>query len=324
MPEVVGDLNLDVRASLRGARGRAPAEVTLDLEGSLRLAATASREYLNAREDAYLAALSLTQERHAFETQFGLGALGAVTKDATGTSGSVRPEGSVTRRLETGGSFVLALATDFLRSFAGDPLTTARSILSAELVIPLARGSSRLEARESLTQSERDTLYALRAYARFQQDFTVRIATAFFQVLERRDTIGNEDLTYKSLELVYARAKEFGPDGAGRLADFEVDQARQDLLRSEQRGVLARQGYEEALDAFKLDLGLPITTRLVIREDAFETLKAQGLVDPDLELAQASRIALERRLDLANARDQRDDAAGGSETRGRASARRST
>ena len=55
---------------------------------------------------AMLAALSLTQERHAFETQFGLGALGAVTKDATGTSGSVRPEGSRRHRTHRYGEHV--------------------------------------------------------------------------------------------------------------------------------------------------------------------------------------------------------------------------
>jgi hypothetical protein len=96
VPEVVGDLNLD-EASLRGRAARAPAEVTLDLEGSLRLAATASREYLNAREDAYLAALSLTGASRVRDA-VRAGRPRGGHEDATGTSGSVRPEGSVTRR----------------------------------------------------------------------------------------------------------------------------------------------------------------------------------------------------------------------------------
>src|SRR5262245_30820346 len=66
VPETVGSLNLD-EADKVAVPARALGVVSLDLEEALRLAAAASREYRSAREDAYLAALRLTEERHKFE-----------------------------------------------------------------------------------------------------------------------------------------------------------------------------------------------------------------------------------------------------------------
>lgn len=304
----VGPLDVD-DAERRGRLARAAnARIELDLEGALRLAAEASREYRAAREDVYLKALSFTAERHRFRDQYALGATGALTRDEGSGTASASPSTSVSRNLESGGSFVLKLATDFLKTLAGGPADTARTLLSANLVLPLVRGSGREVARESLTQSERDVLYELRSFARFQQEFTDGVATSFYRVLAQRDTVTNEELTAKSLERVLERSKAFGPEGAGRLPDFEVDQARQDVLSAKDRVVRAQQGYEEALDRFKLELGLPPATTLLPKDDALEVLRRRGLEPAAFDLAHALATARTRRLDLENARDQRDDA----------------
>lgn len=308
VPAAIGSLDVD-EAECRGRAARAAAaRVEVDLDGALRLAAAASREYRARREDVYLKALSFTAERHRFRTQFALGGTGSIARDEGSSTVTGRPEASLSRNLESGGAFVLNLATDFLKSVGTSPAETARTLLSANLSLPLARGASREVARESLTQSERDVLYELRGFARFQQEFTDRIATSFYRLLQQRDTVANEELTAKSLERVLERSRAFGPEGAGRLPDFEVDQARQDLLRAKDRVVRAQQAFENALDQMKLELGLAPSTVLVPRADALDVLRARGIERVDGDLARALAAARMQRLDLASARDQADDA----------------
>ena len=308
VPAAVGPLDIDA-AECRGRAARAaPARVELDFEGALRLSAEASREYRAAREDVYLSALSFTAARHSFRNQYALGGTGSLTRDEDGGGATGSPTGSVSRNLESGGSFVLKLATDFLKTLAGNPAAPGVTILSSSLVLPLLRGSGREVARESLTQAERDMLYELRSFARFQQEFTVEVATSFYRVLQQRDTVTNEELTAKSLERVLERTKEFGPDGVGRVPDFEVDQARQDVLKARQRVILAQQSYEESLDRFKLTLGLPAATTLVPKDDALDVLRRRGLEPVAFDLERSLATARAQRLDLENARDQGEDA----------------
>src|SRR5262245_39303697 len=86
VPETAGSMNLD-EAGPVARPARDVAEVSLDLEEALRLAAAASREYRAQREDAYLAALRLTGERRKFETQFGVtGNLGTAASEDGGSA----------------------------------------------------------------------------------------------------------------------------------------------------------------------------------------------------------------------------------------------
>jgi outer membrane protein TolC len=305
-PFDVGSLDVD-RADCEAEAVRRSTDVTLDVATSLRLAATGSREYRSRREDVYLTGLAYVGARHAFETRFSLGATAALAGDDDSGTASVAPSGGASRALVTGGSIALDVVTTLLKSLWGSPLETAQSILSADWTIPLGRGG-RDVARESLTQAEHDLLYALRGYARYQQEFAVRVASSFYRTVAQRDTVANEEATYKSLTLVYERAQALGPDGRGSLPGFQVDQARQDVLRADDRRIRARQAYEASLDQLKILLGLPVASRVTIREDALEVLRARGLVPPALALEEAASVALAARLDLLDARDQRGDA----------------
>lgn len=306
VPEVVGSLDVDA-AQKAAEPARDLTEVTLDLDGALSLAAKASREVRDRREDVYLTALAWTAACREYRGKAGLGGRADLTVDSDGTTVSATsPEATFTRALEEGGSLVLRFATDFLKTL-GDPVATARSILSADLVLPLAQGHGPA-AREALVQAERDLLYSLRSFARFQQEFSARIAGSFYRAALSRTTLSNEDLTVKSLQTVFERAEAFGPRGAGRLPDFQVDQARQDLLRAQDRRVRAQQAYEAALDSLKIELGLPVTTRVSIAEGVLEDLAKRGMEPPSLDAAKAIATAIESRLDVKNARDQREDA----------------
>lgn len=302
VPQAAGSLDVDGgEARARAARG-AP-RGRLDLRGALALAAAASRELREERDRVYLAALTLTERRRALETLPGAGGAAGLSFDAEGNEGSAAGEARLTRALRTGGSVALRLATDFLRGLTGDPLRVAQSILEADLVLPLLRGSGRLVALEEWRQAERDVVYALRRYARFQQEFTVAVAEAYLRALEAEEIWRNEEAAYASLsQLVLEQAEKAQ---AGRIPEFLVDQARQDLLRSDDRRQRERAAYERALDQLKLDLGVPVDQPL---EPDPGVLAALGSADEGPAPAAAVATALGARLDLRNARDQEEDA----------------
>jgi outer membrane protein TolC len=305
VPEVAG--SLDVAAAEAAAAGaRVPKTLRLDLHDALCLATRASREYRGRREDAYLAALAYTGARHAFDTTYALGQSTDVVQDGTGGTVSASPSATASKAFETGGSLVLKIATDFLRSFSGDPIETARTVLSADLLVPLGRGSGRDVAREALTQAERDVLYALRDFARYQQEFAVRVASSYLRTLQGRDTLENERASYESLARLYERVTEFGK--AGRVADFDVDRAKQDLLSAEDRRVRAAQSYDAALDSLKLELGVPTETVLELDHSVLDDMAKAGPAAAPFDVEAGTTAARTRRLDLANARDRVDDA----------------
>ena len=263
VPWIVGHLDVDAADELAQMR-REGRSFRLTLANALALAAAANREYLSQREDVFLTALDLSEVRHSFEMQFGLdlGIGWRITEDDASPEGNFR--GTASRNLESGGSVVVDLATGFLASLAtGDFFNLARSVLRSDIVLPLARGSGWV-AKEPLTQAERDTLYAFRTYARFQQEFTVSVASEYYRLLQRRDTWRNEERTYKSLQRLLERQEAMGASGAGRLPDFQVDQTRQDVLTAENRTLVARTSFESGLDSLKLTLGIPIDVAGII------------------------------------------------------------
>jgi len=307
VPEVAGSLDVD-RADRAASAGRAAPPPRLSLADALRLSATTSRDALEQREDVYLSALRLTTERNRYRWKPEL-VLGA---GVTATRDDVNPEGSlgasVDRDLEDGGSVVLDLATGFLAALAtGDPFQLARTVLSTEVLVPLARGSGWV-AREPLIQAERDVLYALRDYARFQQELVVSIATEHYRVLEERDTWRNEERTLESLRQLLARQEALGAAEAGRLSEFEVDQTRQNLLVAENRTQVAKTRYESALDGYKLTLGVPIGAAIEPLDDDLEALRRAGPLPSPVPAEDAVPLALRSRLDLRNAIDEEQDA----------------
>src|SRR5947208_470659 len=63
--------------------------------------------------------------------------------------------------------------------------------LSATFLRPLLRDAAFKQQTEALIQAERQLLYDLREFARFRKDFSVQIATAYYNVLSSRDLARN-------------------------------------------------------------------------------------------------------------------------------------
>lgn len=284
---------------------RRPGALVLRLRDALWLAARQSRDYQDQKERLYLTVLGLTLERHRWKPQWA----GSVSAD--GTAGATDSVGAgtawgVSQLLALGGEVTVDVATDLLKVTSGGGGTTAASALAVRALQPLWRGSGRIVAQESLTQAERDALYAIRSFARFRKTFCFRITSGYYGVLRTRDSVTNEWRNYQQVKQSVERTESLA--GAGRLPEFQVDQARQDLLSARDRWVQALRRYYEELDRFKVALALPADSAVELDTAEVDKLRTAGLREVRLPEDRAIRVALKRRLDLLNAVDGAADA----------------
>lgn len=172
-PEVVEN-NLGVPALLPEIR-------ELSLEESIQLSYIHSRDFQLQLENIYLFALSLTIERFAFDVQFyGLSNrppssdLNFESQPGVQDSMNWNNRVGVNRYFPTGAQFLAELTNNTLWIFGTGDSSTATNI-SYSLIQPLLASGGRRFALESLTQSERNVLYAIRNFSRFRMSFFANV-----------------------------------------------------------------------------------------------------------------------------------------------------
>jgi len=281
--------------------------IELRLVDCLRIAAENSRDYQAEKEGVYLAALDLTLARHDYEVRF----FGVFTGEGTfdeneDFSGSLGSSLGFTKRLATGGQIVLTAASRVFQFFSGAARRDTSTVLDLAITQPLLRGAWPSIAQEPLTQAERNVIYAVRAFERAKHEIAVQVATDYYQLLQQLDQVKNERTNYESLRQALERTQALSE--AGRLPEFQVDQARQDELRARTRVLQAQESYEQALDRFRILLGLPVEAPLLPLRAELTQLEKRGLRHPDLTAEAAVKTAEERRLDLRNTADRVADA----------------
>ncbi|MEK7683874.1 MAG: TolC family protein [Verrucomicrobiota bacterium] len=295
----------------RGAR-------IISLEKALEIAVKNSRTYQNRKEILYLEALDLTLARYRFTPIFSTG----VRTDYRGSRNVERDvKTGVDKLVEehrwTGNSGVgmdmllrsgARIATDFTMDFtrflSGNPGWATSSRLAGTLTQPLWRGAGYKTVMENLTQAERDLLYALREFTRFRKDYTVQIVSAYYGVLQNRDSVRTAWLNYQAFKKSAERERAFAQEGQRKLS--EVGRLEQEELNGETGWINAINAYKQGLDQFKIQLGLPTDNPLVLENRELAKL---AIVHPDVGVEEAIRIALATRLDLYNVRNQYEDAA---------------
>ncbi len=282
----------------------------INLLQALDLAVKHSRNYQTRKETLFLQALGLSLDRHEFAPLFsGRGSTernrsarevsGGVdriveTQTYTGTqTAGVRALTRIGTRLAT------SFSTDFLRFITGDPRLTTSSALVGTLTQPLLRGAGARIATENLTQSERDFLYSLREFTRYRKEFSVDIASSYFNVLQNRDTVHNSYRGYRNFQENVTREEAFANEELR--SQGQLDQLKQALLSTESRWINAIRSYRQSLDQFKIQLGLPVEANIILADAELEQLE---IVEPSLTLEQAMEIAMVSRLDLETDRDR--------------------
>jgi outer membrane protein TolC len=317
--QVFGHTNaftIDTPYSSRDPKSILPAELiedrlqtnlrTLTIEDALSLSVDQSRRYQAAKETLYLEALSLTGQRHAFTPQFFGTLAGGVARTS---DGEVSADGSgaigVTKLLQSGGKLGVTLANDVLRYYTGDPRASILSSLSVNLAQPLLRGFGRNNPEvEALTQAERNVVYAVRDFAYFQNEFALEIVNDYFALLAEQQNIQNRYTNYLGRVQATKRLEARAHDRE-QLAD--VDQVRQAELTAKNNYVNSVALYRNALDQFKIKLGLPVGEKLTLDPNPLREIETNGLVTASLDAEAAYRFAVSNQVNILTAIDQFED-----------------
>jgi hypothetical protein len=154
------------------------------------------------------------------------------------------------------------------------------------------RGAGRKVRLETLTQAERNTLYAVRDFARFRKQFWTNVAIdngGYLELLLAVQTIRNNEANLKRQEETYRLYYQLF--SGGRASSLELDQFFQSLQTARLLVIQSQTQFDNSLDQFKLTLGLP--PRLPIElDDTF--LNTFVLVDPELERLRDDLEAFQR------------------------------
>jgi len=292
-----------------------PESGVINLQQAVEIATKFNRNYQSQKEALYKSALSLTGERYKYALQW-FGTIDGAYVDDKGTGPghdyddvSIDASGGVDKQslFLDGVLFNVGIMIDWTRFLTGDPRTTLESFLSGDVTVPLLGRVAGRQAREELTQAERDVLYAIRTFNRYRKDFVVDIISGYYGVLQRRDTV---DITEASYKRLIDTTNQYKMEvEVGQRAPSEADEAMQNLLSAENKLVRDRQNYEQALDVFKIQLSLPTDANIVLDQNELAALEAIGISQPDYTEAEAIEMALARRLDLANTKERLEDSA---------------
>jgi outer membrane protein TolC len=236
--------------------------------------------------------------------------LGAIENQGTRVAKDRSLTGNVTLGadiLTRGGARLAGSVTsDFLRYLTGSPGTEKTSQLLLDASQPLLRGAGAKIAAESLTQAERDLLYALREFARYRQEYTVQVCSDYYAVLQDRDVVSNNYRSFQAFKQNVERERAFAREG--RRSQTELGRMEQALLDSEGSWVSSTRRYKQALDSFKVDIGLPADSPVILNDAELKEVKAEGIIHPDISVEDAETVAGAARLDLYNVRDAQEDA----------------
>ena len=268
----------------------------LSLLDALDIAVLNSRDYQSEREELYTEGLALSLERYEWSPIFNSTVQANFTDDAGIQSRSRNAILGVRKMLATGADITASIAIDYLRITTGEDTRTNTGAINARLVQPLLRGFGRAIAMESLTQAERNMVYALRNYVRFRKQFSVDIAKEYFRILQRKDRVNNAYDNWQRLKDSLERDKERAK--VGRLEQFQVDQTAQDELTAKDDWIRETQDYENAVDNFKIRLGIPTDIPIALDPEELAKLHIASLESFDVDQSECIDLAIDNRLDL--------------------------
>jgi outer membrane protein TolC len=280
------------------------AAIHMSLADSLAQAQQTGREHITAQEQYLLAAIALMIERHLWGPRFFADAdVAFASRQVDGeveSSLALISQLRATQRLPYGGEVearVVWEATDNLRNRVTEQYQQA-SFVALDASIPLMRGAG-LYAQEDLIQAERDLIYAARDYELFRRDYLVSIASDYFDLIQQLTNIGSTETQLAGFKRI--ETQEQALYEAGRIPQLRVNNAANQVRQAEDSLANQKDRYTLTLDRFKVRLGIPVTTPVVI--DPSEL----AIPEPDVTLDEAVELALQYRLDLQNRRDQLED-----------------
>ncbi|MCA9263546.1 MAG: TolC family protein [Planctomycetales bacterium] len=266
------------------------------LEDIIEQAQINRREYQTQKETLYRAALALTLERFAYDIKFSPTGNGGNLDFITDRNGGVTvnrlniTEGiGVEKMLATGGDFFASFANSVLLTFNGTDGFTAD--IGSSIMLEFEQALIQRDRNfESLTQAERDLVYAARDFARARKILFRDLASQYYRLIltYRRIEISSQDY-FSNLRGYNQSEAEYQ---AGRLPRFQVDQFEQDALRSRSELISSCNDLEQALDNLKFAIGLPPELRVNIDLTELEQLTLRDETTVSAELVRRARRTL--------------------------------
>ena len=263
------DANIPVEAN---------ALLKISLIDALQIAAHNSPDYQTQKERVFSSALTLDLQRNSFRNIFSAGTDHSITTDTTGnqtvTSTSNSASGDVRRLLKGGALLTSAVALDLTNLLTQGGSSRLGLNVDTSVSIPLLRGAGRYIVMEPLTQAERDVVYRIWEFERYKRTFAVNITTNYLSVLRQKDSLKNSVDNYKSAIRSTRWSRRQGD--AGRLPQIQVDQAVQRELTSRTGWISADLALSNALDSFKILIGLPTDARIDVDMNDLTALRQRG------------------------------------------------
>jgi len=125
-------------------------------------------------------------------------------------------------------------------------------------------------------------------------------------VLQSRDAARNNYQGYLAFQRSAERERALAE--VGRSTQAGLGRIEQSVLNAENSWVDSVRNYKQALDQFKILLGLSTDASIILDDKELEEMNAAGLTHPSIKADDAVSVALAARLDLYNTRDEKDDA----------------
>lgn len=278
--------------------------LVIDLTAAWKQSQLTGREYLASEEEYIFAAIRLLTEQHRWSPRLFNDT--SATVSGSGNQGNFQHALDIintlrlTQRLPFGGDVEARWVTSSvqqLREQVSDRYRQSGEIaLSAN--VPLLRGAG-IIAQEDIIQAERDLIYQARTFERFRRSYLVTIANDYFNLVNQRNRIKNQEAALESFKELY-KAESARVD-AGRRPAFQRNITENQVLSAQSTLSSQRESFRLALDRFKIRLGLPPSQMAALSNTELVIPRPESTED------QASSLALEYRLDLQTQRDRLDD-----------------
>ncbi|MCS7181234.1 MAG: TolC family protein, partial [bacterium] len=278
--------------------------IIFSLKDALIFASNKNREYQMTKENVYLSVLDLIYQRYLFNPHLTLtGDINWNVDSQNKITSNLKV--NLIQALSTAGEISINIGEAIVKYLTGDKEKTFQSIVSLNLFQPLFKGAGRKVALENLIQSERNLIYQIRDFLRYQKNFSMEITRDYLNLFLYKKRMENYYTNYLNLKQTRERIEMLSE--AGRIASFQVDQARQNEYTAYQRWIDAQNLYYSSLDVFKIKLGLSPSHNLVLRDSDIEELFEKPLPEIKIDTQKYIDYALQNRLDLITEYEKLDD-----------------
>ena len=278
--------------------------IVLNLKDSLVMAAKHNPAYQTQKEGVYLQALELTYQKHLYRVRYTIG--GEIyweKNDSKNINANLNL--NLIKWLANGAELTYDFTKQFVKYLSGPKEKIFQTVMSLDFLQPLLKGAGRKIAQENLVQAERNVIYQMRTFLRYQRSFSVDVAEKYFNLLLSKNNLENYWNNY--LFLMQTRKRIEMLSEAGRISTTEVDQAKQNEYNAYQRWLSAYNNTESLLDEFKILLGFSPELNIVLEEKELEQLLQKGISEIKIDPEKFTEIALKKRLDLITSYDNMED-----------------